>query len=199
MRIQVAHDFNCNWCWIGVHQTRRLTQELGVTFEWLGYELYPDCLVWDDYPQPDHPADRPPTPSRIELAYLASNAPKPSPFTPDKMRSHNALQAVEFVKTLTDPTPFVEAMYQAYWKKGLVINDPHVLAEVAKPFVPSTDDLLQAVHERRFSHAIVQFDNGAYAKGVYNLPTFWIGGKKYAEQPYRNLEIAVTKALKQLC
>jgi hypothetical protein len=41
----------------------------------------------------------------------------------------------------------------------------------------------------------VGFDDPAYASGVYNVPTFFIGEERYAEQPLTVLKKAVRGAL----
>ncbi|MFX8000772.1 DsbA family protein, partial [Acinetobacter baumannii] len=81
----------------------------------------------------------------------------------------------------------------AYWQHGLEINKPEVIAEVAKPLLIDTVELLQAVAERRFTDKIVPFDDEAYAAGVYNVPTFFIDGERYAEQPTIVLKRAIER------
>ena len=72
LTIPVAHDFICPWCWVGLHQARRLQEELGVDIEWRGYELYPEDLEWPDYPSPTQPPiNKPSVPSRLDLLLAA--------------------------------------------------------------------------------------------------------------------------------
>jgi hypothetical protein len=53
--------------------------------------------------------------------------------------------------------------------------------------------MVQAIKERRFEDKIIAFDEPSYATGVYNVPTFYIGGERYAEQPYGVLQQAMRK------
>lgn len=194
MTIKIAHDYICPWCWIARHQTARLIEELGVEFDWVGYELMPEELPWGE-PKPEEPApaDKAVTPSRLVLAYYASNTPKPSAHVPKRMRSHNALEATEYAKSVGVGQAFVERLYDALWREGQVINEPDVLATLAVGIVPDVQEMLAAVAEKRYDEKIVKFDDDAYADGVYNVPTFYIGNRKFAEQPYEVLRQAISR------
>jgi predicted DsbA family dithiol-disulfide isomerase len=192
MVIAVAHDFTCPWCWIGLSQASRLQAEHGVSFDWLGFELFPEELAWPE-PGPPEPRDerRPATPSRLELAYAAEGIERPTAQRPRRMRVHNALEAVEHAKTVGRQDEVVEALYRAYWERGEAIGELAVLRSVLEGIVPDLDAMAADVEGRRFASKIVPFDDQAYAAGVFNVPTFFIGGERYAEQPYRVLSAAV--------
>lgn len=195
--VPVAHDFTCPWCWIGHRQAKRLADEFGVTFDWLGYELYPESLAW---PEPGPPEEvnpnRPPTPSRLRLAYAAEGMDPPTVQRPRRMRIHAALEAVEHCKTLGVAQEAVDRLYEAYWTQGTAIGEPDVACEVLAGLVEDLDDLRLAIAERRYDDKIVPYDDEAYARGVYNVPTFFIGGERYAEQPYTVLKRALRSSLK---
>lgn len=191
MTIPVAHDFICPWCWIGWFQARRLKEEFGAEIEWLAYELFPDELEW---PTPGAPAEtdprRPKTPSRLELAYAAEQLEPPTAQRPKQMRTHNAHEAVEYAKTEGVADELVEKLYRALWEEGRNINDPDEIVAIAHGTISNVHDLLTAIQERRFKDKIVGFDDPAYDSGIFNVPTFIIGGEKYAEQPYVALQQA---------
>ncbi|HZH97458.1 MAG TPA: DsbA family protein [Fimbriimonadaceae bacterium] len=197
LTIPVAHDFVCPWCWIGLFQAKRLQEELGVKIEWLSYELFPEEL---DFPvsaaaATEVKSNRPKTPSRMALAYAASGmAAPPSIERPKNMRTHNAHEAVEYAKEHGGADELLERLYRAYWEEGQEIDDPQVIANLAAGVVSDVQAMLQAVQERRYKDRIVGFDDDAYAAGVYNVPTFFIDGERYAEQPYEVLRQAVAKA-----
>lgn len=194
--IPVAHDYICPWCYIGLFQAKRLREEFGVRIEWLSYELMPDHLPWPD-PKPTketHP-NRPATPTRLDLALAAADLELPAVERPKRMRSHNALEATEHAKELGQADAFVERLYRAFWEEGLEINHPDILADLARPLF-DPEPMLSAIAERKYSERIVPFDDDAYSKGVFNVPTFFIGGERYAEQPYRTLAEAVRKVLR---
>ncbi|ARU42358.1 hypothetical protein CCB80_14850 [Armatimonadetes bacterium Uphvl-Ar1] len=193
MVIKVAHDYNCPWCWIGIKQMERLSEEFGVEFDLCGYELMPEELPWvDASPLPDPPANKPKTPSRMDLAYAASGVEKPPQgVQPKKMRTHNALLATEYAKSVGVGMAFARRLYEGYWLEGLVINEIEVLEELAQGIVPDVDAFVQSVASQEFEAKIVKFDDDAYAAGVFNVPTFFIGGERYAEQPYAVLAEAI--------
>jgi riboflavin biosynthesis pyrimidine reductase/predicted DsbA family dithiol-disulfide isomerase len=195
LNIPIAHDFICPWCWVGLLQARRLQQDFHVSLEWRGYELFPDELEWPDYPAtPDVKTERPATPSRFDFLLAAEGIVMPTVERPKKMRTHNAHEAVEYAKTEGVADQFIEVLYRAYWEQGQDINDPKVLKELAKHYIDDRDAMLAAIEEKRFKDAIIGFDDDAHSHGVWNVPTFFIGGQRLAEQPYRVLKHAVEAA-----
>ena len=194
--IPVAHDIVCPWCWIAVSQTRRLTARYGVEFDWLGYELYPDGLDTPTY-SPKRPAmetDKPPTPRRLALAYAAEDMDPPSSLPP-VIRSHNPLEAIEYAKTIGAQQEVLDRLYSAFWKHGMDISSLEVLELLFKGITHDFGPVREAIVERRFKDKIVGFDKPAYSKGIYNVPTFWIGGVRYAEEPYRVLARVIEAAI----
>jgi riboflavin biosynthesis pyrimidine reductase/predicted DsbA family dithiol-disulfide isomerase len=193
LTIPVAHDFNCRWCWVGLHQARRLEREFDVRIEWRGFELYPRDLDWPEAVPQFHPPNRPHTPDRFELLLAADGIAPPRASRPHKMRTFRAHQAVEHAKLTGDPNGLVRALYGAFWDHGMNINEPDVLRAIAAPFVDSVEQMLSAIAEDRYDDRIVKFDAPAYRQGVFNLPTFFIGDKRYAEQPYGVLREAMVR------
>ena len=194
MTIRVAHDFICPWCWVALLQARKLQREFGVTFDWVGYELFPEALEWPAppaTPPTPPPANRPPTLTRFEFLLAADGISMPTAERPKRMRSHNALEAVEFSKAQGKQDEFIEILYRAYWERGENINDIDVILRLAEETLSDLADLRSAIETRRFNDRIVGFDDDAYAAGVYNVPTFFINGKSLAEQPYSVLRDAV--------
>ncbi len=194
--IPVAHDFICPWCWVGLLQAQKLEREFGVGIEWLGYELFPAELEWPNYqPGPEPPANRPPTLSRFEFLLAADGLELPTATKPKGMRTFNAHEAVEFAKTEGVSNKLVDILYRAYWERGENINDVENLRALAVGTVTDLDAYVNAIVTQQFKSNIVGFDDEAYSKGIYNVPTFFIGGERYAEQPYTNLRKAVTRAV----
>jgi predicted DsbA family dithiol-disulfide isomerase len=195
MTIPIAHDFICPWCWIGLFQAERLKKDFGANIDWVAYELFPDELEWPDYPPaPEGDPRKPKTPSRLDLAYAAEQMEAPTAERPKKMRTHFAHEAVEYAKSEGVADQMVKKLYEALWEEGQNINDPAVIAELAKGTIKDIPDLIKAMEERRFASAIIGFDDPAYESGVFNVPTFTIGGVKYAEEPYVALKKAAEAA-----
>lgn len=195
--IPVAHDPTCPWCWIGLSQVRRLRQEFDVEFEWLGYELYPEGLDWsDDTPPEPLPPNKPPIPSRLQLALAAEGIKLPSAKRPRQMRIHHALESIEYMKEQQAPVQaWVETVYEAYWMRGEAVGKIEVLCNLAAQNGFPCQDMEAALGSRTYADRIVKFDDDAYAAGVYNVPTFFIGERRYAEQPYVVLQRAVAGVL----
>lgn len=196
MTVTVAHDFLCPWCWIALAQVKQLQAEFpNVKFDWVGYELMPEALPWPEPapPTPEVTTNRPKTPTRMDLAYAAQGMEAPTVERPKRMRSHNALEAVEYAKTEGVEEAFIEKMYRAFWEEGKEINNPAVIRELATGIISNLDDLEAAIAEKRFNDRIVGFDDDAYAAGIYNVPTYIIEGERYAEQPITTLRKALSR------
>lgn len=176
---------------MGLLQALELKREFGIEFEWRGYELYPDSVEFPTSPAlPKVVTNRPETPTRMALAYAAQGIERPTNRGPGNLRTHHAHEAVELAKLGGTQDALVERLYRAYWEEAQDISDPAVLIELASAYVNPLE-LEQVLRERRFAANIVEYDVPAYATGVYNVPTFWIGGDRYAEQPYEILRKAM--------
>jgi len=197
LTIPVAHDFICPWCWIGWNQARRLQNEFGLQIEWLGYELMPEALPWGTSVAEPPPANKPPLLNRFQFLEIAEGLTAPKTIRPRQMRTHNAHEAVEYAKTEGVADALIDRLYQAYWLKGEEINAPEVLLRLSKGIVKDLDALAKALEEKQFFDKIVAYDEDAYASGVYNVPTFFIGKERLAEQPYSVLRSATAKAIEQ--
>jgi predicted DsbA family dithiol-disulfide isomerase len=196
LTIPVAHDFICPWCWVGLFQAERLRNEFNVSFDWVGHELWPEELEWPEHaPAPEPPANKPATPTRLEFILLLDELELPKADRPKQMRTHNAHEAVEFAKTEGVADELIEKLYRAYWEEGLEINNPDVLVGLAEGIVKDHAGLKQAMETKQFKGNIVSFDDESYSKGVYNVPTFFIGESRLAEQPYKVLSAAVRQLL----
>lgn len=194
--IPVAHDFTCPWCWIMVSQCQKLKLEFPVEFDYRGYELWPEELEWPK-PTPPEPKtpNKPDTPSRIDLALLAEGISRPDIKKPHRMRTHNAHEAVEYAKTLGLGEELLFRLYDAYVNRGEAVGEIAVIRQVAEGLIPDVDAMVHAIEARQFKHEIVGFDDPAHANGIFNVPTFIIGGERYAEQPLTVLREAVRNAL----
>lgn len=195
LTIPVAHDFICPWCWIGWNQARRLQNEFGLQIEWLGYELMPEALPWDTSVAEPPPANKPPVLNRLQFLEIADGLNVPKTIRPKQMRTHNAHQAIEYAKTEGVVDLLIDRLYQAYWLQGEEINSPEVLRRLSEGIVTDIDALAKAIEEKQFFAKIVAYDDDAYASGVFNVPTFFVGDQRLAEQPYVVLQRAVAQAV----
>lgn len=196
--IRLAHDIICPWCWIAFHQVQQLQQEFDVTFDWVGHELFPPDMEWPDPAPPvEHDSRRAPVPTRLELAYFASGVTPPTPKTrpPGGMRSHNVLLAFEWAKQDGCLEPLLNKLYRAYWEEGQVVNDLDVLADLARGIASNPAKLIESVKAEEFAEKVISFDDPSYEAGVFNVPTFFVGALKLAEQPLPVLRTAIASWL----
>lgn len=197
MVIRVAHDFTCPWCWIGLHQAKRLERNFEAEIEWLAYELMPEGMEWPPPRAKTAIPGKPETPSRLALAYAAEGMRAPNAKTPHQMTTHEAHEAVEFAKAHGVANELVERLYRAYWLEGSDLRDLDTLKRLATGLVPNLADFEAAIRQRKYAERIVAFDEPAYESGVYNVPTFCIGDHRLAEQPYMALEAAMREVLQK--
>lgn len=178
-----------------VSHIRKLTLEFDLEFDFLGYELFPEDMAWPE----DSPAlvktNRPKTPSRFQLAADAEGVHYPKIDRPHQMRTHNAHEAVSYAKRQGVGWEMVSRLYEAYWLRGQDINSVEVILRLADGLIAEPEKLRKAIEGRSFAFEIVGFDDAAYASGVYNVPTYWIGGERYAEQTLRTLRLAIQDSL----
>lgn len=198
LEIRVAHDPTCPWCWIAISQAQRLREEFGVTIRWVGYELWPEALAWPEPgpPAPEPPKNKPSVPSRLELACAAEGILIPFANRPKRMRVNAAFQAIELAYEHGVGEAFTDALYRAYWERGAAIGEVEPLIEIGAEFGLDAEAIRTAVETKQFQDRIVDFDDDAYSAGVYNVPTYFIGESRYAEQPFRVLQKALERALK---
>lgn len=198
LKIPVAHDFVCPWCWVAVHQMERLKKEFDVEFDWLSYELWPADLPRPVVEPPRVIPSMPPIPTRLDLMLASENMELPPVERPKRMNSHKALLASEFAKEQGMGEPFILEIYRAFWDRGEFIGETEWLGNTASHFGMDAEAMRESIDSEQFADRIVGFDAPAYKTGIFHIPTFIIDGKKYAEQPYRVLEKAVAEATKVL-
>jgi predicted DsbA family dithiol-disulfide isomerase/riboflavin biosynthesis pyrimidine reductase len=192
--ITIAHDFTCPWCWVGFSQANRLKSEFDVEFYWKGFPLWPEELAWPEPGPKETPnPDRPVVPSRFELALAAEGLEPLTSKRPSRIRTINAHMALEFARDAGCFDDYLGKLYVGFWVGGLDISDPDVLVRLATRLPMDQVDLRAAISQRKFADRLVNFDDDAYAAGIYNVPTFIIGGERYAEQPYIVLKEAANK------
>lgn len=166
-----------------------------MTIEWVGYELFPKDMEWDYSSCPLEPKNKPKTPGRFAIHCFAEGIAVPKVDRPYEQRTYNAHQAVEYAKTEGVANSLVERLYRAHWEEGKDINELSVLRQEAAGIIQNIEEMIKAAEGNRFDDKITDFNEPAYASGVYNLPTFFIGEERLAEQPYIKLKAAMEKLI----
>jgi riboflavin biosynthesis pyrimidine reductase len=127
--------------------------------------------------------------------YAAEGITPPTQRGPFPMRTTQAHLASEFAKEHGKGDAFIERLYRAYWTEGIEIERLDFLIAVAREFGFDVADFEQSIRRKQYGTRIVPFDDAAYASGVYNVPTFFIGQDRLAEQPYSALAEATRRAV----
>ena len=197
--VVLYHDIVCPWCYVGLFQAARLEAQFGIEITWLGAELFPPDL---DGP-PSNPGPRPAIvrdpnkPNRFD-DFAAAEGVAMSDVRPGFVRSHRALLALEFAKTLGH-RPFNElntAIYKAYWEQYADIENIDVLRGIASSVGVDANAMAASVENEAHADQILPFDDGAYGAGVRNVPTFIFGANEVlAEANYDDLARALERFL----
>lgn len=182
--LTVAYDIICPWCWVGWRQAARLREEFPtLDFRWVGYELLPEGLAYNPpAPDPDAPV-KPRVPSRFDLLLAAENLQIPQR-TRSFSRSRRALEGTEFAYSIGKADAYLAALYHAYWEEDRDINDMAILTEVAEAAGLDIGEFVNALETQRYRDLVVEYDDPAHARGVWNVPTWMFSVEWVAEQPY---------------
>ena len=189
LKVTIAHDYLCPWCWVGFFQAKRLKEEFPqIQQVWHGFELLPEELgpLPDYKPQPPVPGA---PPSRFELFSQAEGFPVPAGRSIGIVRTHFALEGAAYAQ---DKAPekfdaYNEAVYRAFWEHSEDISDLDVLGRLAAGAGLDQAAFLAAVSSKAYHSEIVRFDDDAYAADVTHVPTFRFRGERCAEAPYSTI------------
>lgn len=105
------------------------------------------------------------------------------------------LLALEWAKRDGCFDPLLNRLYRAYWEEGHVVNDLDVLADLSGGIASKPAKLIESVKAEEFAGKIISFDEPSYEAGVFNVPTFYVGALKLAEQPLPVLRSAIARWL----
>ena len=189
MKVTIAHDYLCPWCWAGFVQAQKLRREFPqIAQVWQGYELLPEELG----PLPEYrpqPKDPDAAPTRFELFSQSEGAPVPEGRTVGIVRTHFALEGAAYAQD-REPGRFDaynEAVYRAFWERSEDISSLEVLGRLAESAGLDKAAFLAAVSAKAYYDQIARFDDDAYAADVTHVPTFIFRGERCAEAPYATI------------
>ena len=191
--LTVAHDVICPWCWVGRRQAARLLQEFPtLTLRWVGYELLPEGLPYTPAPPDPNAAKKPRVPSRFDLLLAADGLTLPKR-TRSLSNSRLALEGAEFAHDADKADAYLDTLYHAYWEEDRDISDKAVLTEIAEASSLDIAAFMTSLETRVYCDRIVEYDDPAHAKGVWNVPTWMFPEEWVAEQPYSVLQKLVAQ------
>lgn len=74
---------------------------------------------------------------------------------------------------------YVEAMFEAIWVEGLNLTDPAVIAQVVKRAGVEPAQALALAEDAEVKDALRQTTEQAVARGVFGVPTFFVGNDMF--------------------
>lgn len=195
LQVAIAHDYSCQWCYIAWKQIQRLKREFDIRVDWRGFELWPAELPKLPSPPVVEIPERPSIPTRFQLMLALEGLTMPDAERPKNMSTHKAHLATEVAKRHGVGDAMAQGLYQAHWEQGANLEDVEVLTSIGSGVGLDTGALEQSIESGEHSDKIIHFDAPAYREGIFNLPTFIVQGKRYAQQPYQVLSEALAVAV----
>ena len=138
MKLEVASDVVCPWCYIGKKRLEKalelLKGELEVEVRWLPFQLNPG-LPADGVPRAEYRQAKFGSLERskqMDARVIAEGKAEGIDFAFDRMeRQPNTSQAHRLIALAADQDAVVNALFRAHFEQGRNIGDPEVLAEIA--------------------------------------------------------------------
>ena len=138
MRIEVASDVVCPWCYIGKRRLEKalhlLGPELQVKVSWLPFQLNPG-MPREGMPRAEYRTAKFGSLERsrqLDARVIAEGRSEGIEFAFDRIeRTPNTSQAHQLIAMAGDQGAVVDALFRAYFEEGKDIGDAQVLAEVA--------------------------------------------------------------------
>ncbi len=111
---------------------------------------------------------------------------------PHKPNTRRALALAEWARDRGALHPVRRALMDAYWRRGLDIEDPAVLAGVARGAGLDGAEAVAGSQAPEILARVAEMGRAAAQAGVTGIPTFDLaGGRVVGAQPYEVLESAL--------
>jgi predicted DsbA family dithiol-disulfide isomerase len=172
--IIVISDFVCPWCYIGLSEVERLSQEYDLEVQFAPFFLRPDTPPEGMTHTRITPADAPPTPTELRAGPLGIRFTRGRTWLPN---THLALEAAEFAGEYGDQWRFHKEMFKAYFEDLKDIGDIDVLVEVGETAGLPGDALREALTDRRYQERVDEGIAWSRSIGVTAIPTFVFDAK----------------------
>jgi len=182
-RLEIVSDAICPWCWIGkahLDGALALLRDDGLTFEigWLPFQLNPDM--------PEGGVDRRDYRTRkfgswersLELDAQVAEAGRAAgvAFRHDRMlRTPNTVEAHRLIRLAADDGvqhAVVERLFRAYFREGLDIGDPAVLAAEGAAAGMGADALAAFAQGEAARQEVQAESLGLAQAGISGVPSF---------------------------
>ena len=138
MKLEVASDVICPWCYIGKRRLERalslLKNELSPQIRWLPFQLNPG-MPEEGVPRAEYRRAKFGSLERsrqLDARVIAEGKSEGIDFAFDRIqRTPNTTQAHRLIALAEDQNAVVDALFRAYFEDAKDIGDPAVLADIA--------------------------------------------------------------------
>lgn len=176
-RIVVFSDFICPFCYIGIHNLRRLQPEFDLEIQWRGFQIHPEWpaegVAAEQFYRAMGEQRRKGAWQMIEsMAAEAGLEMRPASVLAN---SYLALSAQEFAIEQGRAGAFEERVFRAYFHDQANIGDRGVLLGLAQEVGLDPAQLGEALAQDRYAMRLKNTALMAHQRGISGVPTFMIG------------------------
>ena len=201
MKLEVASDVICPWCYIGKRRLERalslLKNELSPQIRWLPFQLNPG-MPEEGVPRAEYRRAKFGSLERsrqLDARVIAEGKSEGIDFAFDRIqRTPNTTQAHRLIALAEDQNAVVDALFRAYFEDAKDIGDPAVLADIAAqcgvkgwperaPDVSALEDEVRAMGISAVPTFI--FDRKSGISGAYPAATLAQAIRDAAGEPVR--------------
>ena len=175
IRIEVASDVICPWCYIGKRRLEKalnlLNGELEVEISWLPFQLNP-AMPKEGMPRTEYRKAKFGSLERsrsLDARVIAEGRSEGIEFAFDRIeRTPNTIEAHKLIGLAQDQSRVVNALFKAYFEEAKDIGDPKVLAEIAAQC--GVQGWPEEGEKR--AHDVSQLEQEVREMGISAVPTF---------------------------
>lgn len=167
--IIIISDFVCPWCYIGLKEIERLSQEYDFDVHYAPYYLHPETPSEGMPSRHITPAEAPQTYMEQRGEQLGISFSRGRTWTSN---SHLAFEAAEFAEEYGDSARFREELFKAYFEDLINIGDLDALVTIGEAAGLPGAALREALAEGRYRERVDEGIDWSRAIGVTAVPTF---------------------------
>jgi len=170
VKIEIASDVVCPWCYIGKRRLEKALELLGdvdIELRWLPFQLNPD-MPKEGMPRAQYRKAKFGSLERsreLDARVIAEGKGEGIDFAFDRIeRTPNTSAAHQLIALAPDQNKVVDALFRAYFEEARDIGDPAVLARIA-----SESGVEKWPHQAR---DVSPLEEEVRAMGITAVPTF---------------------------
>jgi predicted DsbA family dithiol-disulfide isomerase len=170
MRIEVASDVICPWCYIGkrrLEKALRLLKDMNPEVSWLPFQLNPG-MPKEGVPRAEYRKAKFGSLERsreLDARVIAEGRSEGIEFAFDRIeRTPNTIAAHRLIAMSQDQSAVVDALFKAYFEEARDIGDPKVLGEIASQCG------VEGWPEK--AHDVSKLEEEVRSLGISAVPTF---------------------------